>query len=152
MFTNEAKPILSIETTKFLFKSWNKLKEFLKVVAELLLWIGTCQGPLLILTMVLLSDFYLVWKPVIFTFLPGSDYKAAFFQAKREVAEFFRFHIMFWHKHEIKGFDKIPSEGGALIVYYHAPIPIDYLGKILIHAVFSLLSVFLSTLSVPKLL
>ena len=130
MFKNEAESLLSIERTKYLFKLWNKLKDFFEVAAELLLWIGTCQGPLLMLTMVLLSDFYLVWKPALFAFLPGSDYKAAFIQAKREVAEFFRFHIKFWHKHEIKGFDRIPSQGGALIVYYHAPIPIDYLGLV----------------------
>ena len=28
----------------------------------------------------------------------------------------------------ISGFDKLPEKGGALIVYYHASVPIDYLG------------------------
>ena len=133
MFTVDAESIFnsSIERTKFLLKWWNKVLFFLSVMAELLLWIGTCQGPLLMLTLVLLSDFYLVWKPAIFTFLPGSDYKQAYIQAKREVAAFFRYHVTFWHKQDIEGFDKLPQEGGALIVYYHAPIPIDYLGKII---------------------
>ena len=31
---------------------------------------------------------------------------------------------------KISGFEKIPQEGGALIVYYHASIPIDYFGLV----------------------
>jgi len=27
----------------------------------------------------------------------------------------------------VKGFDKIPSRGGAVLVYYHGAIPIDYM-------------------------
>ena len=29
---------------------------------------------------------------------------------------------------DIIGFEKIPSSGGALLVFYHACIPIDYIG------------------------
>ena len=28
--------------------------------------------------------------------------------------------------YQVKGFDKIPDKGGAVIVYYHGPIPVDY--------------------------
>ena len=132
-FTTDVEYIFNspIERTKFILKYWNIFIVVFNVFLELLLWIGTCQGPLLMLTMVLISDLYLVWKPALFTFLPGSDYKSAYIQAKREVARFFQFHIAFWHKQEILDFDtKIPLEGGALIVYYHAPIPIDYLGLV----------------------
>ena len=30
--------------------------------------------------------------------------------------------------YDIIGFEKIPSSGGALLVFYHACIPIDYIG------------------------
>ena len=93
----------SIERTKFLLKAWSKFLGFCKVFGELLLWFGTSAGPLMVLTMVMMADFYLVWKPAIFTFLPGSDYKRAFIQAKQEVARFFRHHVLFWHRQEIKG-------------------------------------------------
>ena len=121
----------SVDRTKFLVKLWALTLAIWNPISEVLLWCGTCTGTMMMLTLILLCDFYLVWKPALFTFLPGSDYKSAYIQAKREVARFFQFHIAFWHKQEIPEFDtKIPSQGGALIVYYHAPIPIDYLGLV----------------------
>ena len=32
-----------------------------------------------------------------------------------------------FYGHRIRGFDKIPDKGGAVICYYHGPIPVDYL-------------------------
>ena len=57
----------------------------------------------MVLTLFLLCDFYLVWKPAIFTFLPDSDYKKAFLEAKSEVARFWRHHMKIMHRHEING-------------------------------------------------
>lgn len=92
-----------IERTKFILKYWSKFLFCCKVLGELLLWVGSCAGPLLMLAMVMIADFYLVWKPAIFTFLPGSDFRGAFIQAKYEVARFFRHFTKYWHRHEIEG-------------------------------------------------
>ena len=35
-----------------------------------------------------------------------------------------------WHSHEFRGFENIPSRGGAMVVWYHGTIPVDYLGLI----------------------
>ena len=35
-----------------------------------------------------------------------------------------------WHRHSILGLDNIPVEGGGLIVWYHGPVPLDYLGLV----------------------
>ena len=53
--------------------------------------------------LVMLCDFYLVWKPTIYTLLPGSDYKKAFRVAKKEVATFFQTHMKLYYNHEIGG-------------------------------------------------
>ena len=39
-----------------------------------------------------------------------------------------KYYCQFWHKHSIRGLENIPGEGGALIVWYHGPLPVDYLG------------------------
>ena len=35
-----------------------------------------------------------------------------------------------WHSHTILGLENIPSHGGAVIVWYHGPVPVDYLGLV----------------------
>ena len=93
----------AIEDIKILNKIWQKIKFFFKVIGEQLLWIGSCAGPLMVLTLIMLCDFYLVWKPFLFTLLPGSNYKKAFRVAKREVATFFQHHMKMFYGHEYKG-------------------------------------------------
>ena len=46
------------------------------------------------------------------------------------LSKFWILYSSFWHGHEIIGFDNIPEDGPALIIMFHAPIPIDvlYLG------------------------
>ena len=36
-------------------------------------------------------------------------------------------HGQLWHRYSVKGFHKIPRKSGAVIVYYHGSIPIDYM-------------------------
>jgi len=31
-----------------------------------------------------------------------------------------------WHGHEFEGFENIPDEGGALIIWFHGAMPVDY--------------------------
>lgn len=46
--------------------------------------------------------------------------------ARKTLAALWDGHGIIWHGYEIHGMDKIPDRGGALIVYYHGAIPIDY--------------------------
>eukprot|EP00093_Oithona_nana_P012897 12897.XXX_79771_81189_1 [CDS] Oithona nana genome sequencing. len=117
----------SVDRTKFLVKLWALTLAIWNPVSEVLLWCGTCTGTMMMLTLILLCDFYLVWKPALFSILPDTQYKEAFLAARNEVMRFFRHHMHIMHRHEIKGFEKIPETGGALIVYYHGPIPLDYM-------------------------
>jgi hypothetical protein len=43
------------------------------------------------------------------------------------VARFWQCHGKLFYDHEVVNFDHIPDEGGAVIVYYHGVIPVDYL-------------------------
>ena len=31
-----------------------------------------------------------------------------------------------WHGYEVQGWENVPDEGPALLVYYHGAVPIDY--------------------------
>uniref|UniRef100_A0A023FD88 Putative phosphate acyltransferase n=1 Tax=Amblyomma cajennense TaxID=34607 RepID=A0A023FD88_AMBCJ len=35
-------------------------------------------------------------------------------------------HGRVWHGYEVQGFENIPDTGGALLVYYHGALPLDY--------------------------
>ena len=105
------------DNIKFLNHSWEKLSFAIKVFGELLLWLGSCCGPLMVLTLVMLCDFYLVWKPTIYTLLPGSDYKKAFRVAKKEVATFFQTHMKLYYNHEIDGKKYSISSYSSLFIY-----------------------------------
>ena len=36
--------------------------------------------------------------------------------------------MLLWHRHSILGLENIPVEGAGLLVWYHGPLPLDYLG------------------------
>ena len=46
--------------------------------------------------------------------------------ALHAVAVLWEAHGFIWYGYEVIGFDNIPEEGAALIVYYHGAIPLDY--------------------------
>ncbi|XP_069477160.1 DGAT1/2-independent enzyme synthesizing storage lipids [Ambystoma mexicanum] len=46
--------------------------------------------------------------------------------ARKTLATLWDGHALIWHDYEIKGLEKIPVEGPALILYYHGAIPVDY--------------------------
>ncbi|XP_006818878.1 DGAT1/2-independent enzyme synthesizing storage lipids-like [Saccoglossus kowalevskii] len=45
--------------------------------------------------------------------------------ARESIATFWEAQANIWHGYEILGMEKIPSEGAAVLVYYHGAIPID---------------------------
>lgn len=46
--------------------------------------------------------------------------------ARYVVAMFWKVHGRLWHGYEVCGLENIPSSGGAMVVFYHGAIPIDY--------------------------
>lgn len=46
--------------------------------------------------------------------------------ARHTLATLWDAHGYIWHGYEVCGLDNIPSEGPALLVYYHGAIPIDF--------------------------
>jgi len=50
-----------------------------------------------------------------------------FWSAGREaVATLWDAHAWLWHGYELRGLEHLPTTGGALLVYYHGAIPVDY--------------------------
>ena len=41
-------------------------------------------------------------------------------------SKFSLIYDFFFGRYRIEGLEKVPSAGGAVLVYYHAPIPLDY--------------------------
>jgi len=50
-----------------------------------------------------------------------------FWAAGREaVATLWDAHAWLWHGYELRGLEHLPATGGALLVYYHGAMPVDY--------------------------
>lgn len=47
-------------------------------------------------------------------------------KARAAIALMWECHGWIWHGYEVSGFENIPRDGSALIVYYHGVIPVDY--------------------------
>lgn len=48
------------------------------------------------------------------------------FKARTALALLWECHGWLWHGYEVVGMENMPKTGGALIVYYHGAVPIDY--------------------------
>jgi len=67
-----------------------------------------------------------------------------FWAAGREtVATLWDAHAWLWHGYELKGLEHLPTDGGALLVYYHGAIPVDY--YYLVNRIFLLKEVMVSS-------
>jgi hypothetical protein len=55
------------------------------------------------------------------------NYKENYNIETQEVASVWNWHGRIFYDHEVVDLDHIPDEGGAVIVYYHGVIPVDYL-------------------------
>lgn len=78
----------------------------------------TFMMPMFPMFLIYVTDFLLLISGRIF------GMKAAI----RHAAKMWVCYLKVWHNHSIKGLDNIPAEGAGLIVWYHGPIPVDYLG------------------------
>ncbi|CAF0884926.1 unnamed protein product [Adineta ricciae] len=102
-----------------------------------LAWLWTLFKPLCI---ALLTLFLL--PAIILLFMYGSSLfcliykhwnrlKAAYsedlwYGAIKTLAVFWELQATIWHGYEVEGLENIPSEGPALIVFYHATLPLDF--------------------------
>merc|ERR1719320_2201647 len=94
---------------------------------EVALYLGTAAGPTLFLVAIICSNLYLLFVPVIATLIGQSEtYDEAFKKARVSMAWVWSMQAEKFFGYSVKGFDKIPDKGGAVIVYYHGPIPVDY--------------------------
>ena len=96
-------------------------------LGEIFLCLGTLFGPLIYLLIALLGNVYLMVKPVVHSLAPWVSYKAAFQAARKDIAAFVIEFGKVMYGFEVEGLDHIPGQGGALIVYYHGALPIDYI-------------------------
>ena len=48
----------------------------------------------------------------------------------RYIAMLWTSYLSLWHNHSIVGIHNIPTKGPGLIVWYHGPIPVDYIGLV----------------------
>ncbi|XP_033644988.1 transmembrane protein 68-like [Asterias rubens] len=56
--------------------------------------------------------------------------------ARMMIATFWEVQGNIWHGYEIEGLENIPSEGAAVLIYYHGAIPLDFyyiMAKVLIY-------------------
>ena len=90
------------------------------VLLEILLWYATWWGPFILLILCYLSE-------VIFLIC---EYLSDHSTACSIVSTMWTSYTSFWHGQTFTGLGNIPKTGGAIIVWYHGPMPVDYLGLI----------------------
>lgn len=54
---------------------------------------------------------------------PNVDFRV---RARFAIALLWECHGWIWHNYEVVGFENIPKNSSALVVYYHGPVPVDY--------------------------
>lgn len=54
---------------------------------------------------------------------PNADFRI---KARAAIALLWECHGWIWHGYEVVGIENVPVDSGALVVYYHGPIPVDY--------------------------
>jgi len=72
------------------------------------------------LLLIYLSEFFLLSFSILF------NIKIAL----RSVAEMWINYLYLWHNHSVVGLKNIPAEGPGLLVWYHGPLPVDYIGVV----------------------
>ncbi|CAF0741829.1 unnamed protein product [Brachionus calyciflorus] len=124
---------------KYIFETIEKLAQFIANLDYLYIeWILDLTYPSLIF---ILTLFILPLTIVVLTFgaslyifinkhknnLLSAYYAHDIWQASyKSLAVFWETTGAIWHGHEIVGLENIPDTGPALLIYYHAAMPIDY--------------------------
>ncbi|XP_053571023.1 transmembrane protein 68 [Bombina bombina] len=105
------------------------LEDYLNYV-DYLLWVFTPIIIIFILPFLIVIFFYL---SILFllVYKRKNELKEAYSNsiwdgARKTLASLWDGHATIWHGYELYGLEKIPTEGPALIVYYHGALPVDY--------------------------
>ena len=109
----------------YLSKNISSLVHYvMEAVTELVLIYFSWFGPLVILALlyisVLIIAFFKLFSSV---FLNIDGYNV--------VSHLWTYYLQLYHRQSFIGLDNIPRDGvGALLVWYHGPLPVDYLGLV----------------------
>lgn len=96
------------------------------VMQEALLWYSTWWGPFILLILCYFSNIIFLF----FECLSEDNKSLAMSKACSMVSSMWSSYISFWHGQTFTGLENIPETGGAVIVWYHGPMPVDYFGLI----------------------
>ena len=111
---------------KFLSSLYEEIKP---ILSEVLVFLFTWSGPPLFLI-----TFYLSTSLIRFSrYLSKKLDKPEEPSVRRALAIISKIWInitRYYHDHEIKGLEKIPSQSSAVLVWYHGVVPIDYLALV----------------------
>eukprot|EP00092_Neocalanus_flemingeri_P026064 GFUD01028249.1.p1 GENE.GFUD01028249.1~~GFUD01028249.1.p1 ORF type:complete len:554 (-),score=127.64 GFUD01028249.1:124-1785(-) len=102
------------------------LKHCKSALLEILLWYFTWLGPFNLLLLIYVN----ILMCLFFEFFSEEAETKAMKKAFSMVAKMWSSYTSFWHGQTFVGMDNIPREGPAVIVWYHGPMPVDYLGLI----------------------
>ncbi|XP_071952293.1 DGAT1/2-independent enzyme synthesizing storage lipids-like [Antedon mediterranea] len=99
-------------------------------IVSWLLWLTTPVAITFLLPLVILL---LVYGCVLFLHFYKSRHKLVdayskgyWDAAKVSIATFWEVQGKIWHGYEIRGLEKLPTDSGAVLVFYHGAIPIDF--------------------------
>eukprot|EP00091_Calanus_sinicus_P005292 TRINITY_DN15728_c0_g1_i1.p1 TRINITY_DN15728_c0_g1~~TRINITY_DN15728_c0_g1_i1.p1 ORF type:complete len:275 (-),score=61.12 TRINITY_DN15728_c0_g1_i1:443-1267(-) len=96
------------------------------VLQEILLWYATWWGPFLLLLLCYFSNFIFL----LFDYLGDHTGNNAVKTARRIVSKMWSSYLYLWHGQTFRGLENIPRTGRAIIVWYHGPMPVDYMGLV----------------------
>lgn len=90
----------------------------------ILTWVSLIL-PLCLLLMVFITSFFVAVYGLIYGLKEPSPNDSAWEVAKYIVCMCWHHFGRLWHGYEIDGLENVPSEGAALLVYYHGACPVD---------------------------
>jgi len=96
------------------------IHKFKSGICEIIICLMTCMMPAIPLVLTYVTELSLLFYGRV------TDMKSAV----RFVAKLWVGYLRIWHNHSIKGMENIPRESAGLIVWYHGPVPVDYMGLV----------------------
>ena len=112
-----------IERLKYLYKSSEPL------ITEIGLFTLTAPGPWFFLLLCYLSMIMVRFSKYLSTRLE-KPLETTMNRAVAILANFWAKYTSLVHDHRVLGMENIPKSSGALLVWYHGPVPVDYIGLV----------------------
>ena len=99
------------------------------LISEIGLLTLTLPGPLIILLFFYLSVAMVRFSKYLSKRLE-KPIEATMNRGLAILANFWAKYTSLYHDHRVLGMENIPSNSGAILVWYHGPVPVDYLGLV----------------------